>query len=71
MDVGKEKKLGGGFGSLGGLMRFYRCFNHPSWRENPQYFLHVENAVEMTIELTQSSTQHFIGVYVLQGNGTI
>ena len=43
------------------------CFNKPSWRTNQQYSLRIDATVtDFKLELTQSSTNYNIGVYLLK-----
>eukprot|EP01104_Vermistella_antarctica_P015413 TRINITY_DN5063_c0_g1_i1.p1 TRINITY_DN5063_c0_g1~~TRINITY_DN5063_c0_g1_i1.p1 ORF type:complete len:1160 (-),score=325.37 TRINITY_DN5063_c0_g1_i1:17-3496(-) len=48
------------------------CFNQPSWKENPQYFIDVEEECTVRIKLSQmcKATDGYqsIGFYLIRGN---
>eukprot|EP01098_Paradermamoeba_levis_P007344 TRINITY_DN3030_c0_g1_i1.p1 TRINITY_DN3030_c0_g1~~TRINITY_DN3030_c0_g1_i1.p1 ORF type:complete len:276 (-),score=68.09 TRINITY_DN3030_c0_g1_i1:34-861(-) len=47
------------------------CFNHSTWRYNPQVFITVEKEIEIKIKLTQNSEKlYHIGFYIYVSDGT-
>jgi hypothetical protein len=48
------------------------CVNYPTWRNNPQYLLHVKQTRVLTITLAQIDTTALlpIGLYLGQSSGT-
>ena len=45
------------------------CINHPTWRNNPQYFLFMRQTATVTITLVQDGgDDHSVGFYVVKVN---
>jgi len=46
------------------------CINHPTWRNNPQYFLFMRQTATVTITLVQDGgDDHSVGFYVVKTTG--
>jgi len=53
------------------------CMNHPSWANNPQFFLSFPSnptepqQIEVTLTQQQGASLHGIGFYILKSDGDI